>query len=47
MKKKSIKMRKLKQNEMLKEAECDLKSTPIDVKALKPIGLDELKVTKE
>ena len=47
MKKKSIKPRKLNQNEMLKEAECNLKSTPIDVKALKPIGLDELKVTKQ
>ena len=46
MKQKNIKPRKLKENEMLKEAECNLKSTPIDVKALKPIGLDELKVTK-
>ena len=47
MNEKNINPRKLKMNEMLKEAKCNLKSTPIDVKALKPIGLDELKVTKE
>ena len=48
MNEKNIKPRKLNQNEMLKEVKCDaLESTPIDVKALKPIGLDELKVTKE
>ena len=47
MNEKNIKPRKLKANEMLKEAECNLKYTPIDVKALKPIGLDELKFTNE
>lgn len=47
MNEKNIKPRKLKENEMLQEADCELESTPIDVKALKPIGLDELKVTKE
>ena len=46
MKKKTIKPRKLKDKEMLKEGKIDIKSDPIDVKALKPIGLDELKITE-
>ena len=48
MKEKHIKKRKLQKQKKLKEADVKLKSKQINsLIALKPIGLDELKVTKE
>ena len=48
MKEKLIKKRKLQTQEKLKEAKINIKSSDINsLKALKPIGLDELKDTRK